>query len=249
MAHLHYSSESEPARPHAENTAKRQGGAERSRRLPWKTFLQAHWEGLAACDLFTVEVLTLAGLRRYLVFFVITLQSRRVAIAGIHQQPDGAWMEQLARNLTDPVDGCLRSARYLIHDRDPLYTRVFGEILESSGVQPIRPPAEESPSQRLCRTVRPINQRGVSDARCPARREASTLSRPRVRRALTSRAKPSGTRQPTPATTATAGPPGRGRSAAGAPRWIAQFLPSGGRMSDRPIKRTLRGRADLHLDA
>ena len=24
---------------------------ERSRRTPWKTFLQAHWDGLAACDL------------------------------------------------------------------------------------------------------------------------------------------------------------------------------------------------------
>ena len=46
---------------------------ERSRHMPWKTFLQAHWEGLAACDLFPVEVLTLAGLRRYLVFFVIEL--------------------------------------------------------------------------------------------------------------------------------------------------------------------------------
>ena len=91
---------------------------ERSRRIPWKTFLQAHWESLAVCDLFTVEVLTLAGLRRYLVFFVIELQSRRVTIAGIHPQPYGAWMEQMARNLTDPVDGCLRSARYLIHDRD-----------------------------------------------------------------------------------------------------------------------------------
>ena len=53
----------------------------------WKTFLQAHWDGLAACDLFTVEVLTLAGLRRYLVFFVIELQTRRVTIAGIHPQP------------------------------------------------------------------------------------------------------------------------------------------------------------------
>ena len=110
---------------------------ERSRHMPWKTFLQAHWEGLAACDLFTVEVLTLAGLRRYLVFFVIELRSRRVTIAGIHPQPGGAWMEQQARNLTDPVDGCLRRARHLIHDRDPLYTRVFGEILESAGVQPI----------------------------------------------------------------------------------------------------------------
>ena len=72
---------------------------ERSQRTPWKTFLQAHWDGLAACDLFTVEVLTVAGLRRYLVFVVIELQSRRVAIAGIHPQPDGAWMEQMARNL------------------------------------------------------------------------------------------------------------------------------------------------------
>ena len=108
---------------------------------------------------------------------MIALQSRRVTIAGIHPQPGGAWMEQLARNLTDPVDGCLRRAHYLIHDRDPLYTRVFSEILESSGVQPIRLPPKSPQSQRLCRTVRPINQRGVSYARRPARREASTLSR------------------------------------------------------------------------
>ena len=86
---------------------------ERSRRIPWKTFLQAHWEGLAACDLFSVEVLTLAGLRRYLVFFVIALQSRRVTIAGIHPQPYGAWMEQMARNLTDPGE----VASWPIHPR------------------------------------------------------------------------------------------------------------------------------------
>ena len=100
----------------------------------------AHWAGLAAADFFTVEVLTLAGLKRYLVFFVIELQTRRVQIAGIHQQPGGAWVEQMVRTLTDPVDGFLRTARYLIHDRDPLYTRVVADILMSSGVQPIRLP-------------------------------------------------------------------------------------------------------------
>ena len=132
---------------------------ERSRHMPWKTFLQAHWEGLAACDLFTVEVLTLAGLRRYLVFFVIELRSRRVTIAGIHPQPGGAWMEQQARNLTDPVDGCLRRARHLIHDRDPLYTRVFGEILESAGVQPIRlPPKSPNLNAYAERFVRSIKE-------------------------------------------------------------------------------------------
>ena len=39
---------------------------ERSRHTPWKTFLLAHWAGLAAADFFTVEVLTLTGLKRYL---------------------------------------------------------------------------------------------------------------------------------------------------------------------------------------
>ncbi len=62
----------------ARNTVKRtlqdhgiEPAPERGQRLPWKTFLQAHWEGLAAADLFTVEVLSFAGLRRYSVLFVI----------------------------------------------------------------------------------------------------------------------------------------------------------------------------------
>ena len=160
--------------------------AERSRRMPWKTFLQAHWEGLAACDLFTVEVLTLAGFRRYLIFFVIALQTRRVTIAGIHPQPSGAWMEQQARNLTDPVDGCLRSARHLIHDRDPLYTRVFGEILESAGVQPIRlPPKSPNLNAYAERFVRSIKEECLTRV-VPLGECASTPSRPRVRRALPS---------------------------------------------------------------
>ena len=129
----------------ARNTVKRilhdhgiEPAPERARRMRWKAFFQAHWDGLAACDLFTVEGLTLAGLKRYLVFFVIERETRRVTIAGIPPQPYGAWMEPLARNLTDPVEDCLRTASHLIHDRDPLYTRVFGEILTGGGVQPIR---------------------------------------------------------------------------------------------------------------
>ena len=114
---------------------------ERSRRTPWKTSLQAHLEGLAACDLFTVEVLTLDGLKRYLVLFVIELKTRYIHIAGIHPLPDGALTEQMARNLTDPDSGFLRASHHLIHDRDPLYTRVFEEILRSGGVQPVRLPA------------------------------------------------------------------------------------------------------------
>ena len=54
---------------------------------PWKTFLKAHREGLAATDLFTVEVLTMAVLRRYFVLLVIELKTRHVTAAGIQHQP------------------------------------------------------------------------------------------------------------------------------------------------------------------
>ena len=102
---------------------------------------------------------TNAGLRRYFVFFVIALKTRRVHIAGIHPQPDGRWMEQMARNLTDPVDCFLRTARQLIHDRDPLYTRVFGEILTSGDVGPIRlPPKSPNLNAYAERFVRSINE-------------------------------------------------------------------------------------------
>jgi hypothetical protein len=38
-------------------------------------------------------------------------------------------MQQMAGNLTDSVDGFLRNATYLIHDRDPLFTEAFEAIL------------------------------------------------------------------------------------------------------------------------
>ena len=150
----------------------------------------------------------------------------------------------MARNLTDPVDGCLRRARYLMHDRDPALHEGFWRDPRGRACPADPSPAEESQSQRVCRAVRPLNQRGVSQSRRPPRRRARASPRGRVRRPRPSRAKPPGTRQPAPATTATAGEPGRRRSAAGASGRIAQFLPPGGRMSGRPIKRTLRRRGD-----
>ena len=62
------------------------------------------------------------------VLFVVELKTRRVDIVGIHSQPSDTWMAQTARNLTDIVDGFLRTATHPIHDRDPLYTRISGGI-------------------------------------------------------------------------------------------------------------------------
>jgi transposase InsO family protein len=114
---------------------------ERGTKTPWITFLAAHWDGLAAADFFTVEVLTWRGLVRHVVFFVMTLKTRTVKIAGITSQPDEPWMVQMTRNLTDPQDGFLRDVHHLILDRDPLYTATFRRILQDSGVTLVRLPA------------------------------------------------------------------------------------------------------------
>ncbi len=130
------------------NTVKRillQHGLEpapsRGRRMPWNTFLKAHLGSIAATDFFTVEALTLTGLVRYYVLFVIDIETRRVQIAGIVRHPHGAWMKQIARNLTDHIDRFLQGKRYLIHDRDPLFTDEFRELLRGAGVKCLKLPA------------------------------------------------------------------------------------------------------------
>ena len=60
---------------------------------------------------------------------------------GIRDQPCEAWMKQMARNLTDPFDGFLRDTRYLIMDRDPLFTACFRGMLKDNGTKPVRLPA------------------------------------------------------------------------------------------------------------
>jgi transposase InsO family protein len=81
------------------------------------------------------------GVVRYSVFFVIRLKTRKVEIAGIAHDPDGRWMVQIGRNLTDGGDGCLRDVRYLILDRDPVYTAAFRRLMKDSGCKVVRLPA------------------------------------------------------------------------------------------------------------
>jgi putative transposase len=86
-------------------------------------------------------MLTLTGLVRTFVLFVLDVETRRVQIAGIVRQPHSVWMKQVARNLTDGVDGFLVGKRYLIHDRDPLFTQEFRDTLRAAGVRCLKLPA------------------------------------------------------------------------------------------------------------
>ncbi len=113
---------------------------ERGERTPWRTFLTAHWESVAATDFFTVEVATFGRLVTYYVLVVIELSSQKVHIAGITPGPDSACMMQVGRNLTDPVDGFLLGKRFLILDRDKKFTTDFRDLIEDAGTDVIRLP-------------------------------------------------------------------------------------------------------------
>ncbi len=93
-------------------------------------------------DFFTTEVWTSRGLTTYYVLFLIELKTRRVHVAGITTNPDGAFMAQVARNLTDAVDGFLKGQRFVICDRDSCFTAQFRSILEDAGVKVVRTPRQ-----------------------------------------------------------------------------------------------------------
>ena len=128
-------------------------------RSTWHEFIKSHWNVLAACDFFIIELLVSRRLIRCTVFFVMELATRKVFFAPIKLQPDGTYMKQVAKLLTELEEGFLHRKRYLIHDRDPLYTTAgFHEILKGSGIKPVKFPARSPDlncyAERFVRSVK-----------------------------------------------------------------------------------------------
>ena len=98
------------------------------------------------------------ALVRYYVLFFIRLSSRRVHVAGITPQPHAGWMKQIARNIADPMDGFLLGIRYLIMDRDAIFTKEFRSFLTQEGVKavrlPVRSPNLNAHAERFVRSIK-----------------------------------------------------------------------------------------------
>ena len=163
---------------------------ERSRKTTWKEFLTQHWELIVAADFFTVEVWTAKGLQRFIVLFFIELSTRRVEIAGISAAANGLWMNQIARNLTDSVDGLLTGKRYLIHDRDPLFTDEFLRTLKDAGVESVKLPPRSPESERPRGEIRAQHQGILPGTADPVRGKFVADSRSKLRGPLSQRAQP-----------------------------------------------------------
>ena len=128
------------------------------RPLSWTTFVRAHASLIAAADFFTTEVWTIRGLVRHFTLFFVDTATRRVHVAGTTTNPTSEWMEQIARNVTDCETGVLRHKRFLILDRDAVFSPRFKAILECSGVEILKTayqaPNMNAHAERFVRSIR-----------------------------------------------------------------------------------------------
>jgi transposase InsO family protein len=110
---------------------------------------------MVACDFFTVDTI---ALRRIYVLFFIELSTRRAHLAGMTENPDGAWTAQQARNLLFSVPVRDRPLEFLIRDNDGKFTRTFDAVLNTEGIRvirtPVRAPKANAVAERFVGTVR-----------------------------------------------------------------------------------------------
>ena len=113
---------------------------------------------LAAVDFTTYggSLWTKGGLLTFYLLFVMELKTRRVYLTGITASPDGFWMKQVAKNLTD-FGGFLLGKEYVLMDRDGKFCSAFQQILKDEGVDPLLlPPRSPDLNAYLERFIRSI---------------------------------------------------------------------------------------------
>ncbi|MET9250313.1 integrase core domain-containing protein [Nonomuraea sp. NPDC003709] len=121
----------------------------------WRQFLTAKAHAIIACDFLVVETVLL---KRLYVLVFIEHGTRRLHLGGVTARPTGAWTVQQARNLVMDLGDRISGPRFLIHDRDPLFTSAFREVFAAEGLRSIttlpRTPRMNAICERVIGTLR-----------------------------------------------------------------------------------------------
>lgn len=139
------------------------------RRVPpqrWMKFVRNHARAILACDFFVVVT---ARFRVLYVFVVLEVGSRRIAHFNVTDHPTAAWTLQQLREVINGE----QPYRFVIHDRDSIYSTELDAAVRSLGVKvlrtPFRAPQANAFCERLVGTIRrecldfliPLNERHV----------------------------------------------------------------------------------------
>ena len=132
----------------------------------WMTFVRNHAGAILACDFFVVVT---ARFRILYVFVAMEVGTRRIAHFNVTAHPTADWTLQQFREVMTGEPSC----RFVLHDRDRIYSSELDGALEAMGARilktPFRAPQANAFCERLIGTVRrecldfviPLNERHV----------------------------------------------------------------------------------------
>ncbi len=114
-----------------------------SRNQRWATFVRNHAKTIVACD-FLVSIT--AKFQILYVFVAMEIGSRRILHFNVTAHPTAEWTTQQFREiLADP-----HLYRFVIHDRDSIFSSALDNSLKDFGVRPIRLPVRAPKANAYC---------------------------------------------------------------------------------------------------
>ena len=109
-------------------------GRRRTSSQNWRTFVRNHAQSIVACDFLVVVT---ARFRTLYVFLLMEVGTRRIVHCRVTAHPTAAWTLQQLREAI-PSD---HSYRFLIRDRDSIFSAEVDQQLKAFGLRVLRTPA------------------------------------------------------------------------------------------------------------
>jgi transposase len=113
----------------------------------WKQFLTAQARGILAVDFVHVDTVLL---RRLYALIVIEHGTRRVHLAGITTNPDGAWTTQAARSFLMDLGQRVASVKFLLRDRAGQFTGSFDAVFQAEAIRILASPPQAPRANAIC---------------------------------------------------------------------------------------------------
>jgi transposase InsO family protein len=117
----------------------------------WMTFVRNHAQAILACDFF---VTVTATFRILYVFVVMEVETRKIVLFNVTDHPTAEWTLQQFREVISEQP----AQRFLIHDRDSIYSVDLDVALECMGIRilktPVPAPQANAFCERLIGTIR-----------------------------------------------------------------------------------------------